>query len=50
MTFSRTVFVVIELRLLRQIADARAFGDPASPVISLSMPAMIRSRVDLPDR
>ena len=29
MTFSRTVFVGIELRLLLQVADAGAFGDPA---------------------
>ena len=28
-TFSRTVFVRIELRLLRQVADAGALGDPA---------------------
>ena len=31
-TFSRTVLVSIELRLLRQVADARAFGDPGLAV------------------
>ena len=29
MTFSRTVFFGIELRLLLEVADARTFGDPA---------------------
>ena len=40
----------IELRLLRQVADAGALGAAqASPVYSVSRPAMMRSSVDLPE-
>ena len=38
----------VQLRFLRQVADLDAGCGRASPSMSVSMPAMMRSRVDLP--
>ena len=45
--FTDSVFR-IQFRFLRQIADVQAGCGRASPSISVSTPAMMRSRVDLP--
>jgi hypothetical protein len=47
MTLSRT-FRLIQLRLLRQVADMRPFGGPGLAGEILVEPAMIRISVDLP--
>ena len=49
-TASRTVCVRVELRLLRQEADAHVRASaPLRLRYSLSSPAMMRSRLDLPE-
>ena len=50
MTLPSTFERRIELRLLRQVADVGALGEPGlAGEYSLSMPAMICSSVDLPE-
>jgi hypothetical protein len=49
MTLPMTSFARVELRLLRQVADGRALGEPRLAGELLVEPAMIRSSVDLPE-
>jgi hypothetical protein len=48
MTLLAHVQALVELRLLRQVAERRAFGQPGLAGELLVEPAMIRSSVDLP--